>query len=334
MPDDLPTPPMQLDGGIAFVLAALDSADQTATPAPDDLAARRDAANQGLLAAGKPDTSSLTVTDLEVAGPAGPIAVRIHRPVADGPLPGVLFIHGGGWFQGNLDTSEVEGGPLAVDTPAVVVHLDYRLAPEHPYPAALEDCLAVWRWLGSEHATLGVDPDRLAISGVSAGGNLAAALCVTLAAAGEPLPKVAVLGAPALDLTLATLRDDAEVTAMRRHQRVEAFVEAIGEFTSMYVPDESRRAEPAVSPLLAPDLSGLPPTVLVVGEFDPLVADGERFVARLHAAGVPATGVRLTGHSHGTWIMRWTPTAHLVSSLMATAVREGTAGRFPRVGPF
>ncbi|HWL44865.1 MAG TPA: alpha/beta hydrolase [Ilumatobacter sp.] len=325
------TAPMQLDGGIAFVLAALDAnADQAP---PTDLAERRAAANAGLLAAGKPDTSVLDVTDTVVDGPGGPIAVRIHRPRgADGTLPGVLFVHGGGWFQGNLDTSEVEGGPLAADTPAVVVHLDYRLAPEHPYPAALDDCRAVWDWLVGSASELGADPERLAVAGVSAGGNLAAALCLTLAAEGAPTPNVAVLGAPALDLTLATLRNDPEVTALRENERVEAFVEAIDEFAGMYLPDPARAAEPGASPLLAPDLSGIPPTVVVVGEFDPLLADCEGFVARLHAAGVPATGVRLTGHSHGTWIMRWTPTAHLVSALMASAVRDGTAGRYPRIG--
>ena len=322
---------MQLDGGIAFVLAAIDA--QADAPPPADLTERRAAANAGLLAAGKPDTRALDVVDTTVPGPAGPVPVRIQRPVhATGPLPGVLFVHGGGWFQGNLDTSEVECGPLADEAPAVVVHLDYRLAPEHPYPAALDDCRAVWQWLVDAADQLGADPGRLAVAGVSAGGNLAAALCLGLVADGAPTPQVAVLGAPALDLTLATLRGDAEVTALRANARVEAFVSAIDEFVEMYLPGGARAAEPGASPLLAADVSGLPPTVVVVGEFDPLLAECEAFVARLHAAGVPATGVRLTGHSHGTWIMRWTPTAHLVSALMASAVRDGTAGRYPRIG--
>ena len=146
----------------------------------------------------EPPPSSIQVSDLACPGPAGPIPLRLYSPQGTAPRSLLLYFHGGGWMQGGLETHHGACGKLAAWSGCQVLAVDYRLAPEHKFPAGLEDCLAAWRWLVANTATLGADPGRLAIGGNSAGGNLAAAVCQALAAEWR-----ARTGGPASGLPLA-----------------------------------------------------------------------------------------------------------------------------------
>jgi acetyl esterase len=282
---------------------------------PTDLDERRAAANATFKLLYAPEAGA-KVEDHDV----GEIRVRVIRPLeARGDLPGLLFVHGGGWFQGDLDTAEVECGPMATGVGCVVVSVEYRLAPEHPFPTPLEDCITAWQWLHANAADLGIDTSRVAVAGTSAGGNLAAALCVAAKERGLPMPIAQLLDVPATDLTLgsASLSEyggNAGLTSAEVEQ-----------FVAWYAGDTDR-AHPLLSPLLAADLSGLPPAVVVVAEHDPIRDDGERWVEALQKAGVPAMGVRVLAHLHGTWVLPFTVTSRLVQDLRQSALRRAFEG--------
>jgi acetyl esterase len=304
---------MQVDPPLQALFVALAG---TAAEPPAELDARRRQANDTmkLLRVVEPGTTSEehTVGDT--------FRVRVIRPAdTTGLLPGVLFLHGGGWFQGDLDTSEVESGPLASSVGCVVVHVDYRLAPEHPFPAPLEDCVAAWIWLHARAEALGIDSSRVAVGGTSAGGNLAAALCLVARDRGLPRPVMQLLDVPATDLTLASasqteVGDSAGLTSTEVRQ-----------FADWYR-GEHPADHPRISPLLEPDLTGLPPAVVVVAEHDPVRDDGERWVAALQQAGVPAVGLRVLTHLHGSWVVPITATSRVVSDLRINALRRAFEG--------
>jgi acetyl esterase len=307
---------MHVDPHIHALVAGMAS---SAPARPTSLAERRLQADSTMVLARVPEPGTI-VTEEEISVAGGAIRVRITSPEgAAGPLPGLLFVHGGGWFQGNLDTAEVECGPMATAARCVVVSVAYRLAPEHPYPVPLEDCVAAWTWLHEHADRLGIDPSRVAIAGTSAGGNLAAALCLVARDRGLPMPLVQLLDVPALDLTLtsasvADVGDGAGLTATD-----------VREFVDFYRGDE-RADHPRISPLLEADLSGLPPAVVVVAEHDPVRDDGERWVQALHEAGVAACGLRVLAHLHGTWVIPMTMTWRVVGDLRAAALRRAFEG--------
>ena len=301
------------------VRALVDAMSGGAPPRPLDLTERRAQSDSTMLLARVPEPGTV-VTEHQVSVAGGEITVRVTRPAAaPGPLPGLLFVHGGGWFQGNLDTAEVECGPMSTAAECVVVSVAYRLAPEHPFPIPLEDCVAAWSWLHDNARLLAIDAERVAVAGTSAGANLCAALCLLARDRGLPMPVMQLLDAPALDLTLtspsiAELADSAGLTASD-----------VREFVDFYCGGESP-AHPRISPLLEPDLTGLPPAVVLVAEHDPVRDDGERWVQALHEAGVPATGLRVLAHLHGTWIVPFSTTWGLVSDLRAAALRRAFRG--------
>jgi acetyl esterase len=310
-------PPIQR----VFDLLAQHRGDEPA--APVSLEQRRRDADATMLLASTGPQEGVTVSDHPVTGGSpGSISVRVTRPTVfdDAPGPGLLFIHGGGWFQGNLDTAEVECGPMASLVPCVVVSVDYRLAPEHPFPVPLEDCIAAWSWLHAHTDELGIDPARVAVAGTSAGGNLAAALCLAARDRGLPLPILQLLDVPCLDLTLSSPSVHAQETQAGLTGQM------VDEFAGFYVPDRAGRTNPLASPLLAPSHTGLPPAVIVVAEHDPVRDDGERYLTALHAADVPAAAVRVLSHPHGTWIIPGTTTHHLVRDLRAAALRQAFTG--------
>jgi acetyl esterase len=229
---------------------------------------------------------------------AGGVPVRVYRPAASGPLPTVVFLHGGGWVIGDLDTADPACRMLCRDVEAVVVSVDYRRAPEARFPAAVDDAWAAYQWVAEHVADYGNDPDRLAVGGDSAGGNLAAVVAQQAAASDVPLA-AQLLVYPAVDLagdypsrgenppglmTLADMRWAAE------------------HYVGMSEED-ARAAELArdvrLSPLLAPSLAGLAPAVVVTAEYDPLRDEGNAFARALEKAGVRVEHREFAGLVHG-----------------------------------
>jgi len=216
-------------------------------------------------------------------------------PVATTAQPAILFLHGGGWVLGDLDGVDALCRALANRTRAIVVSADYRLAPEHRFPAALDDAWTVLIWLYENARELGADPDRLAVAGESAGANLAAAAARRAHAdpdSPQPRLRAQLLAYPALDGALATASYDGLGTGFGLTR------EQMRWYWETYAPDGAARA-PEASPLRAPDLAGLPQALIVQAELDPLLDDGLDYAQRLRAAGVDADVHVWLGMVHG-----------------------------------
>lgn len=232
--------------------------------------------------------------DRTVPGAAGTLRARVYRPQGPGPFPVVAFFHGGGWVIGDLETHDNMARNVCQGAGAVVVSADYRLAPEHPFPAAADDAVAVARWLAGHPGEVGGD-GRLAVAGDSAGGNLAAIAAQALTADGTPLAGQ-LLVYPAVD---------AVGGYPSRAQNAKGYLleeESIVWFLGHYAGSATAATDPRLSPLYG-DLSGLPPAVIVTAEFDPLRDEGEAYGAALQAAGVPADVRRYAGMIHGFFDM-------------------------------
>ncbi|MEU8612513.1 alpha/beta hydrolase [Actinoplanes sp. NPDC048791] len=240
--------------------------------------------------------------------PVGAIRVRVYRPAtATGPLPLYVFLHGGGFWLGSVD--EKVNDAMCHDrsrrAECVVVAVDYRLAPEHPFPAPLEDCYAGLSWAVQHAGELGADPERVAVGGISAGANLAAAVTLLARARGGPRLARQLLEVPPLDLTLDTMRrsglsDDYGIT-----------VDDMRLCGDLYLGPEHDRRDEVVSPLFATDLTGLPPARIMSAEHDPLRLEGERYAHRLRDAGVPVSFELYPGAVHGSLALTgtWPPAA-------------------------
>jgi acetyl esterase/lipase len=234
----------------------------------------------------------IDVTDRTVAGPAGEIPVRVYRPAASAGRPLVVYFHGGGFVFGNLDVGNWICGTVAARVGAVVVSVDYRLAPKHRFPAAVEDCYATLAWAAGNAAELGA-ASPIGVMGESAGASLAAVMCLLARERGGPAIRHQALIYPATDMTREREPDAArpgtlflsvaEMAAYRRH----------------YLGPDGDPAHPWASPLLATDHTGLPPALIQVAEHDPLREDGERYAAALRAAGVPVRFTEYVGVPHG-----------------------------------
>jgi acetyl esterase len=259
---------------------------------PQEARARMKAA--ALAAAGPGDSDSAGV-DLAIPGPAGTIPARLYDPPSGGleGRPLVVYLHGGCWVLGDLDTHDGVCRFLAANADAAVLSVEYRLAPEHPFPAAIEDAVAAFRWAGAETARLGVDPARIAIAGDSAGGNLAAAVARLARDDGGP--------GPAMQALIYPIVDPGEESASRR-AFAEGFLLTGAElewFERAYLTEGADRDDPRVSLLRADDLSGLAPAYVLTAGFDPLRDEGEAYAAALRAAGVPVALRRHPGLIHG-----------------------------------
>jgi acetyl esterase/lipase len=220
-----------------------------------------------------------------IDGPAGPIPIRVYWPPTDSEAtpPVVVFIHGGGWSVGDLDTHDNEARHHAVGAGAVVVSVDYRLAPEHPYPAAVEDAWAATQWVAAQAGELGADPGRLAVAGDSAGGNLAAVVAQLARDAGGPPIRFQLLWYPGttFDTSLPSFAENANAPLLD--------YSAVKGFSRWYVGDLDLSDMPArLAPARAQNLAGLPPAYIAVAGNDPLRDDGARYAELLAAAGVPA----------------------------------------------
>ncbi len=235
------------------------------------------------------------VADLKIAGPGGELAIRVVTPeeAGDDPLPVVVFFHGGGWVLGDLASHENVCRMLANITGAIVAAVDYRLAPEHPYPAAAEDAYAAVAWISAHASEFGGDPSRLAVCGDSAGGNLAAVVSLMARDRGGPSLAFQVLAYPITDFDLDTDSYLQFATGFFLTRAEMAW------FWDQYAPNVEDRRRPYASPNRAPDLSGLPPALVITAGHDVLRDEGEAFAQRLQASGTPVKLSRYEGMIHG-----------------------------------
>jgi acetyl esterase len=255
------------------------------------------------------------VADRCVDGPGGPIPVRVYRPEALGPLPIVVYAHGGGFVFCDLDSHDGLCRDIANLVPAVVVSVDYRLAPENPWPAAAEDVCAVTCWAHANAAALGADPGRLVVGGDSAGGNLAAVTAIMARDRGGP----ALAGQLLLYPVIAA---DFDTESYRLFgQGYYNPKPALQWYWDCYVPSLEDRVHPYAVPHNA-DLKGLPPAVLVIAGHDPLRDEGLAYGAALAAAGVPTSQLRYDGGIHGFMTMPMLDIAHRARKEAAAALTE------------
>ena len=273
-------------------------------PPPDEAGPASVREAFALLCAGfGPGPDAVEAADVTLPGRAGGIPARVYRPGGGGtgPAPCLVFFHGGGFVIGSLDTHDGLCRELAEGASAVVVSVDYRLAPEHPHPAAVDDAEDAVAAVGDAAVTLGVDPDRLAVGGDSAGGNLATVVARRWAARRAGAPSLPSLRFQLLLYPFCDLTDDASRFPTLRTNG-EGFVltaDLLRFFARHYLTGSG--ADPTgaeVSPLHAPDLGGLPPALVVTAEYDPLRDEGEAYAARLADAGVPVTATRYDGAIH------------------------------------
>lgn len=248
-------------------------------------------------AAIRPEPDELArVEDSTVPGPAGDIPVRLYAASTTKGLPIVVFFHGGGWVLSSLDGHDAMARRLADRSGALVVSVDYRLAPEHHFPAPFDDCWAVTSWIADNGSTIGGDPRRMAVAGDSAGGNLAAAVALRARDTGLEL---------AFQLLIYPCIDDRADTPSMTENATGYFLTAkdMGWFWDQYVP-QAHRTNPYAVPGRARNVRGCAPALIQTAEFDPLRDEGERYARRLAASGVPVEVTRYDGLVHG-FFARW-----------------------------
>jgi acetyl esterase len=265
-------------------------------PMPDfstlDLAIARAGMNQSPFDGGPP-VPLARVENRAIPGAAGDIPVRVYTPEGSGPFPGLVYFHGGGFVLCSLDSHDGICRSLAHAVGCVVVSVDYRLAPEHRYPAAADDCYAATQWVAKNGSELGIDVTRLAVGGDSAGGNLTAVTALMARDRGGPALRFQLLVYPVTDFAFdtASYRENAQgyflTTNMMRW------------FWDQYLADPKQGAEAYASPLRASDLSRLPPGLCITAGYDPLRDEGEAYAERLRRAGIAMPTSRYGGMFHG-----------------------------------
>jgi len=264
-----------------------------------------------------------SVEDREAPTPEGRIAMRVYTPVeADpGPLPCIIYFHGGTGVFCGIATHDGLCRLLANSSGCRVISIEYRLAPEHPFPAAIDDAVSVTRWIAENAAALDIDPARLVVAGDSAGGTLAAVLCHLAADVGAPQI--------ALQLLLCPVTDLADETESRREFARGFFIErsTLAWAKKAYCGDADY-SDPRVSPLRAPSLAGLPPAHIHTAEFDPMRDEGEAYARKLEAAGVPVRYECHAGMIHHFYCMAGAiPQARNVLASIGESVRHALAQR-------
>ena len=283
---------MPVDADIASMLAAAAAA---GVPALSEGTPEQARANY--LRAPKPAGDELArVEDHTIPGPTGDLGIRVYANATDTALPVIVFFHGGGWVLSSIDGHDSLARRLAARTGALVVSVEYRLAPEHPFPAPHDDCWAATTWLAEYAASLGGDPARLSVAGDSAGGNLAAG--VALRARDEGL-------ALQYQLLIYPCIDDRQSRPSMTENATGYFLSAadMAWFWDQFVPTEYRD-NPYAVPARATDLAGVAPAHIQTAEYDPLRDEGEEWAQRLNEAGVATTVTRFDGAVHG-FVARW-----------------------------
>ncbi len=241
-----------------------------------------------------PPPEVASVDDLSIPGPGGDIGLRIYRPSTNDGLPVLVYAHGGGWVIGSLDSHDSVCRAWANAASAVVVSVDYRLAPENPYPAPFDDCVAALQWAHANAAQFGGDPSRMAVAGDSAGGNLAAALALWARDNDGPALAAQVLTYPVTNIAAP---DTPSFAANAEGYLLTAAW--MNWFNDQYVPEAADRADPYVSPAMAESHAGLPPALVFTAEYDPLRDDGAGYAKTLGDAGVMVEYVNYEGQVHG-----------------------------------
>ncbi|WP_411344507.1 alpha/beta hydrolase [Paenibacillus sp. WLX1005] len=233
------------------------------------------------------------VDNLTIPSDSGQIPIRVYTPQSETLLPVMVYYHGGGWVVGNLDAVDVLCRQLANGTNSIIVSVDYRLAPEHKFPAAIEDAYAAADWVARHAHSLGADSQRIAVGGDSAGANLAAAVTLMARDKGTPALHIQFLVNPVMQYSFHT-------DSYQQHAEGYGLTaETMRWFWKQYLANEQDGYTAYASPLLADDLSGLPPALIFTAEFDPLRDEGEAYAAKLQAAGVPVEWKRYEGMIHG-----------------------------------
>jgi len=239
------------------------------------------------------------VEDVAMAGPAGPVALRLYQPATPAPRPVLVYLHGGGWVVGDLDQVDVSCRLMCQATGATVVSVDYHLAPEHPFPTPAEEAYHALVWAVDNGHRWGGDPRRLAVAGDSSGGNLALAAALMARDRGGPALAAMALVYPVADrrFDTASYREFAAGYGLTRADMMW--------YWAQYVPDAEGDVHPYAAPLRAETLAGLPPTVLVTAEYDVLRSEGEALGDRLAEAGVTVRRRRFEGLIHGFFTAPW-----------------------------
>ena len=256
--------------------------------------------------------------NLTIPGPGGPLALRVYTPVAAGhdPMPALIYFHGGGFVIGNIETHDGLCRMMANEGGFRVISVDYRLAPECKYPAAIDDAFAALTWVQANAANVGVDANRIAVGGDSAGGALAAQVALLAKAKGLPL---------ACQMLLFPVTQVGEETSSVREFAVGYFLEkeTLDWFYTSYLPDDADKSDPRISPLRAKDVSGLAPAFVMLGGYDPLHDEGLQYAEKLRAAGVKVTVADYPSMVHCfVYMQSFLPQAHEALSGAAKTVGE------------
>ncbi|MBM3946737.1 MAG: alpha/beta hydrolase [SAR202 cluster bacterium] len=230
--------------------------------------------------------------DRTIPGPVGGIPIRVYTPVGAGPFPVLVWFHGGGWVVGDIEMSDATARQLCVNAECIVVNVDYRLAPEHKFPIPAEECYAATVWTHKNGAMHNIDTSRIAVGGDSAGGNLAAAVALMAKERGGPKLSHQLLVYPVTnhDYNTRSYQDNTTYGLNK---------DSMVWFWNHYLAKPEDGMTPLASPLQARDLKGLPPALVITGEFDPLRDEGNEYAKRLQAAGVPTVNKTYEGVAHG-----------------------------------
>ena len=292
------------------------------------------AAGREMYRALQPEARDIAVESVREAH-AGGVPVQVYRPFGDGPFPVTIMFHGGGWVLGDLVTADCQSREVCNGAATLVVSVDYRLAPEHRFPAAADDCYAATVWAAEHAADYGGDASRLAVAGDSAGGNLAAVVAQMARDKSGPAISFQLLVYPVTDgvhFDTASYRDNSDGYLLT--------ADTMRWCWNHYAPNVEERRNPYASPLLADDLADLPPALVMTAEFDPLRDEGEVYAKQLEAAGVPVELVRYDGFMHGFFAQTRTiaavrPAMHRACAALKEALqlplgrKKAAAGRPP-----
>lgn len=266
--------------------------------------------------AGEPVRS---VRDVMIPGRGGPLRLRVYKPVEERDLPVLLYIHGGGWTVGNLDTHDPQCRRFANQVGCMVISVEYRLAPEHRFPAAVEDVLTAADWLATEADAIGADRLRVAVAGDSSGGTLTATLCQQLRERTDIRVCLQAMIYPGTDLRMGTpsyvrLGDGYFLTAAKMRW-----------FVDQYLRSPADAGNPLASPILADSVAGLPPALLITAGLDPLLDEGLAYGERLRQAGVPVEHMNYDGWPHGFFFWAETDAAIDANARVVEALRRAFA---------